>query len=186
MVRVLLVIAIGLPIAIEVVTFGGLIGHYLDGGGAGPAATPTADGQTTVVTPTADGQAATPTPGTAEGVSVGDEILPATAATERIDGVTVTDGDDATTLTLTVGVSDPPDGYELRLGSVTTQSGATVAGNASATGALAADETGSVTGTWQLPAGDRPDTLAVTVVSNPGDATPTTQAYTIDLGDLSD
>ena len=34
MVRVLLVLAIGLPIAIEVVTFGGLISHYVGGGEA--------------------------------------------------------------------------------------------------------------------------------------------------------
>lgn len=164
MVRVLVVLAIAIPIAIELVTFGGLVGHYLDGGG--------------------EAAAATPTPDTA-GATVGDEILPATAATERIDGATVTDGDDATQVVLTVTVTDPPGDYELRFGAVTTRSGRTVEGAGATTGALAAGEDGLVTGTWQLPEGDRPATLAVTVVSAPGNDTPTPREYTVEFGDLS-
>ena len=172
MVRVLIVLAITIPIAIEVVTFGGLIAHYAGGGGSGPAATPTPDGQTA---------AATQTPADSGGATAGDEILSTTAATERIEGATVTDGDDATTLTLTVTVADPPDGYELRLRTVTTGSGRTAAGNASTTGTLSAGERGSVTGRWQLPPGERPDILMVAVASHPSDGTPTTQTYAVDL-----
>ena len=166
MVRVLIVLAIAIPIVIEVVTFSGLIGHYLGGGGAGPAATPVS---------------------TAEhgGATVDDEILTATPATERIDAATLTEADNATRFVLTVTVTDPVDGYELRPGAVTTRSGRTIEGSGATTGTLDAGEDGLVTGTWQLPAGDRPDTLAVTVVSAPGNDTPTPREYTVDLGELS-
>jgi len=163
-VRVLIVLAIAIPIVIEVVTFGGLIAHYLDGGG--------------------DGAAATPTPEMA-GSTTGDEILTETAATERIDAATVTEADNATRFVLTVRVTDPLDGYELRLGTVTTRAGRTVAGSGATTGTLDAGEDGLVTGTWKLPDGDEPDTLTVTVVSAPGNDTPTPREYTIDFGDLS-
>ncbi|MBX0286331.1 hypothetical protein [Haloarcula salinisoli] len=165
MVRVLIVLAIAIPIAIEVVTFGGLIGHYLGGGGAGPAATPTATAET-------------------GGATVDDEILTATAATERVDAATLTEADNGTRFVLTVTVTDPVDGYELRLGAVTTRSGRTIEGSGATTGRLDAGEDGLVTGTWQLPDGDRPDTLAVTVVSAPGNDTPTPREYTVDFGDL--
>ena len=74
MVRVLIVLAIAIPIVIEVVTFAGLVGHYLGGGGAGSAAAPTSTAET-------------------GGATVGDEILTATAATERLDAATLTEAD---------------------------------------------------------------------------------------------
>ncbi|WP_324663364.1 hypothetical protein [Haloarcula sediminis] len=165
MVRVLIVLAIAIPIAIEVVTFGGLIAHYVGGGGQGAAATPT---------PAAE----------VDGATVGDEILSGTAATERVDGATLTDDDNATQFVLTVAVTDPIDGYELRLGAVTTREGRTVEGSGATTGTLDTGEDGLVTGAWELPAGDRPDTLTVTVVAAPGNDTPTPRGYTVDLGDL--
>jgi hypothetical protein len=164
MVRVLLILAIGLPIAIEVVTFGGFIGHYFGGGG---------------------GPAATPTPTVESGATVGDEILLATGATERLEGATLTEADNATRFVLTVTVTNPPGDYELRLGAVTTRAGRTVEGSGATTGSLAAGQDGLVTGTWPLPGDDRPDTLAVTVVSAPGNDTPTPRAYTVEFGDLS-
>jgi len=166
MVRVLIVLAIAIPIAIEVVTFGGLIGHYLGGGGPGPAATPTSTAE-------------------AGGPTVGDEILTTTAATERLDAATLTETDNGTRFVLTVTVTDPPGDYELRLGAVTTRAGRTVEGSGATTGRLDAGEDGLVTGTWELPDGDRPDTLTVTVVSAPGNDTPTPHEYTVELGELS-
>ncbi|WP_277540130.1 hypothetical protein [Haloarcula laminariae] len=165
MVRVLIVLAIAVPIVIEVVTFGGLIGHYATGGGPGAAATPT------------------PAPETG-GATVGDEILSGTPATERVDEATLTDDDNATQFVLTVTVTDPVDGYELRLGAVTTSGGRTVEGSGATTGTLDTGEDGLVTGVWKLPPGDRPDTLSVTVISAPGNDTPTPRAFTVDLGDL--
>jgi len=165
MVRVLLVLAIGLPIAIEVVTFGGFIGHYVGGGDGGVAATPTS------------------TPGV-DDATVGDEILPETAATERLEGATVSDGDNTTQFVLTVTVADPPGDYELRFGAVTTRAGRTVGGSGATTGSLDAGEDGLVTGTWQLPRGDRPATLSVTVTSAPGNDTPTPREYTVEFGEL--
>jgi len=165
MVRVLILLAIGIPIAIEVATFGGLIGHYLGGGGGGPAAAPT---------PTLEG-----------GATVGDEILTETAAAERIDVATLSEADNATRFVLTVTVTNSPGDYELRFGAVTTRAGRTVEGAGATTGTLAAGERGLVTGAWQLPDGDRPDTLVVTVVSAPGNDTPTPRAYTVEFGELS-
>ncbi|MDS0260630.1 hypothetical protein NDI56_14585 [Haloarcula sp. S1CR25-12] len=163
MVRVILVLAIAVPIAIEVVTFGGLVGHYF-GGDDADTATPVA----------------TPTPETA-GATVGDEILPETAATERLDAATLSEDDGETRLVLTVTVTDPPDGYVLRLGAVTTRAGRTVEDAGATTGTLDAGENGLATGTWGLPSGDRPDAVAVTVTSAPN-GTPTTREYTVDLG----
>ncbi|MDS0280903.1 hypothetical protein [Haloarcula onubensis] len=163
MVRVLLVLAIGLPIAIEVVTFGGLVGHYV-GGGQG-AATPTA-------TPEVDGAA------------VGDEILPETTATERVTEATVVAREDSWRFVLTVNVTDAADGYELRLDSVTTRDGRTVDGSGATTGALSPGQSGAVTGTWRLPAGQRPDTLRATVVTTPANGTASARGYTVEIGDV--
>lgn len=159
LVRVLIVLAIGIPVLIEVVTFGGLVGHYVAGGGG-------------------DGAAATPTR-TAEGAGEGDEILPGTEATERLAEASVVTGDDGWRVRLTVAVSEVPGPYELRLGAVTTREGRTVAGDGATTGELAAGESGSVTGTWLLPQGQRPRSVTVTVVAD-GDSEP----YTVELGDV--
>ncbi|WP_254273481.1 hypothetical protein [Haloarcula marina] len=164
LVRLLIVLAIGIPILIEVITFGGLIGHYVAGSGGG------------------GGAAGTPTPAIA-GASTGDEILEQTPAVERIDDATVVVAEDGWEFSLTVAVNNTGQGpYELRLGPVTTRAGETVAGSGPTTGELAAGDTGSVTGRWLLPKGQRPDAVAVTVVT--GDGEPTTSEYTVELGDI--
>jgi hypothetical protein len=166
MVRVLLILAIGIPIIIEVVTFGGLIGHYMGGGGADPAAA-----------------TATETPA-ATGATAGDEILDATAPNERITAASVTTGDDSWQFTLTVNVTGVGDRYELRLGAVTTDGGNSVEGSGSSTGTLAAGESGTVTGTWALPSGERPASVSVTAVTTPDDGTATATDYTVAIGDV--
>ncbi len=165
MVRVLIVLAIAIPILIEVVTFGGLIGHYLGGGDDPAAATET------------------PTP-EREGAGVGATILNETAATERIDSASLITGEDSWQFILTVGVDGPGEPYELRLNSVTTREGTTVEGSGATTGRLAADQSGTVTGTWLLPPGEHPETLAVTVVTTPDGGTEQAREYTVTVGNV--
>lgn len=161
LVRVLLVLAIGLPIVIEIVTFGGLIGHYL-GGEQGTAA---------------------PTP-EVSGATVGDEILPETAATERVTEATVVARDDSWQFVLTVNVTDTTGVYELRLDSATTRDGRTVEGSGATTGALSPGQSGAVTATWGLPAGQRPDTVRATVVTTPENGTASARGYTVEIGNV--
>ncbi|MFC6976924.1 hypothetical protein ACFQL1_22975 [Halomicroarcula sp. GCM10025709] len=168
LVRTLIVLAIALPILIEVATFGSLLSHSLlgVGGDAGGAATATA-------TPTAE----------IEGASVGDEVLPATPAVERIDRAAVVTGEDGWRFVLTVAVSNPTDHpYELRLGEVHTRDGETVAGGAT-TGTVAAGGNGTVTGAWVLPTGHQPETVAVTAVDRTADGAET-ETYSIRLGSV--
>jgi hypothetical protein len=165
-VRILIILAIGIPILIEVVTFGGLLGHYVAGGGG--------DG----------GAASTPTPDI-EGATAGDEILPETAAVERVDSASVVTGNDGWRFTLSVAVDNSGNStYELRLGTATTRAGRTVEGSDATTGRLAPGETGSVTGSWMLPKGQRPASVVVTVVTTPDDGTASAQQYTVDIGDV--
>ena len=165
MVRVLLVLAIGIPVLIEVVTFGGLVGHYVGGSGdAAGTATPTAD---------------------PAGAGVGDEILAETGPTERIAAATVVAGDDSWQFVLTVNVSAPDAPYELRLGTVTTGGGTAIDGSGATTGSLGAGQSGTVTGTWLLPTVERPDTVAVTAVTTPENGTASAGEYTVALADVS-
>ena len=162
MVRVLLVLAIGIPIAIEVATFGGFVGHYL--GGGGDAAT-------------------TPTP-EAVGATAGDEILSGTAPTERIVAASVTPGEDSWQFVLTVEVTAVGSAYELGVGDATTLTGDTVDGSGATTGVIPAGETGTVTGTWSLPTGQRPDTVTVTAVTTPANGTASATEHTVDIGEV--
>jgi hypothetical protein len=143
MVRILLVAAIVIPICIEIVTFGGLIGHYI-GGGSGETGTPTE-------TPTAE----------IDGAVAGDVILSETPPTERIDRATVITGDDTWQFRMTVTVANVSQPYELRLGNVTTRSGTGVAGHGATTGVIEPGTAESVTGVWLLAPGERPDSLTV-------------------------
>lgn len=165
LIRLLILIGIGLPILIEVATFGSLLSHHFVGGAG--------DG----------GAAATPTP-EIEGAGVGDEILAETNQTERIERASVVTADDGWRFTLTVNVTNTGrTPTEVRLGAVTTRGGATVDGSAT-TGRVSPGSSVSVTGGWLLPAGERPDTVAVTVVSYPSDGTATIEQYTVRLGDI--
>jgi len=159
MVRVLLVLAIGIPIAIEVVTFGGLVGHYVGGGDA----------------------ATTPTP-EAVGATAGEEILSGTAPTERVVSASVTPGEDSWQFALTVEVTAVGSAYELGVGDATTLTGDTVDGSGATTGVIPAGETGTVTGTWSLPTGQRPDTVTVTAVTTPANGTASASEHTVDIG----
>jgi hypothetical protein len=163
--KTLIVLAIAIPILIEVATFGSLVGHSLLGGGG--------DTQAAATTPTE----------TIEGASVGDEVLTETAPIERIDRAAVVTGEDGWQFLLTLNVSNPTDtAYELRLGAVETRDGETVQGSAT-TGDLSPGEDGTVTGVWVLPKGHQPQTVAATAVRD-GAAGPELSNATIELGSV--
>lgn len=161
LIRVLVAVGIGLPILIEVATFGGMLSHHLVGGGSGG--------------PVTDG---TPTP-EVEGVDTGDEILAAAAPTAHVADASVFTTDKGWQFVLTVNVTNGADQpVTVTLGTVTARNGATVDGTRT-TGEVAPGEAASVTGSWMLPSGERPDSVAVTVVSG----SETTQ-HSVRLGDI--
>jgi len=138
-----LVVAFAVPLIVEGLTLVGLVGSYF--GPAGTAA-----------------PSATPTP--VAGVAEGQELLPDTDRTEQVSTVTLSSGADGWTLTVTAQVDNTGDlPYELRFGAVTTDGGRRVAGSAT-TGRINPGESAIVSAQWDLPAGDRPSTLAVTAV----------------------
>ncbi len=71
----------------------------------------------------------------------------------------------------------------VRLDSVTTRSGETVAESAS-TGQLPVNQTDDVTKSWLLPPGERPDTVSVTVLVYPDGGSVQSTQYTVALGDI--
>jgi hypothetical protein len=140
-----LVIAFAVPLIVEGLTLVGLVASYF-----GPGGTPAA------------GPSPTPTP--VAGVSEGQELLPDTDRTERVSTVTLRSDSGGWTLTATVQVDNTGDlPYELRLGAVTTDGGRQIEGSAT-TGRVNPGESATVSAQWDLPAGDRPSTLAVTAV----------------------
>lgn len=166
LIRVLIVVGIGLPILIEVATFGGMLSHYLAGGGDAGTASAT--------TPTAE----------MEGADTGDEILTETDFEATISRATVLTTDDGWQFLLTLNVTnggDRPGAVEI--GAVTARNGATVAGSGT-TGQLAPGETGRVTGSWMLPSGERPDAVSMTVVTEVAGGEANSTEYTVELGDI--
>lgn len=154
-IKLLVAVGIGIPILIEVVTFGSMVTHSV-----GPAT----------------GGAPATTPDAPAGAVEGDTVLPGTTATERITAASVVTRNDGWQFRLTVAVNNTRgDGYALSLGPVTTRAGKTVSGRMS-TGRLAPGERRSVSGSWLLPKGQRPDSLRATVGEN--------GSRTIRLGDV--
>lgn len=154
LIRLLVILAIGIPVAVEAVTFFGLIEAQLFGG----------DGGDSTRTPTADR------------VGVGDELLPATPPTETVTDAEIRGQDAPWLFVLTVAVENPTDApYELQLETLTLGSGETVAGGAS-TGRVPPGGTGQVTGAWEIPEGSTPATLAVRGVAHREDGREETTA----------
>ena len=163
--RLLITVGIGLPILIEVVTFGSMMGHHLmgDSGGEAVPETPTA---------------------AEAGAGVGDPILDSATVSARIDAASVVTTDEGWRFTLTVNVTNTgSDPTAVRLDSVTTRSGETVADTAS-TGRVPVGDTDDVTKSWLLPPGERPDTVAVTVFVYPEEESVRSTQYTVALGDI--
>lgn len=148
LIRLLVGLGVGIPVAIEGATFAGLIGDRLSGDDATDPTTTTRQ----------------------EGVGEGDELLADTEPTERLTAARVTAGDDRWQLVLSVRVENTTaTEYALALGAVTTAGGETVDGETT-TGRIAPGESAFVTGTWRLPAGATPASVGV-VATSYGDST---------------
>lgn len=152
-IRLLVGLGIGIPLAIEGATLLGLVGSRLGG-----------DGESTPA-----GESETATTAARDRVGVGDELLPETEPTDRLTDAAVYATADRWRVELTVEVDNGLDtAYELRLGDLTTGDGRTVAGGGT-TGTMASGTTTTVTGTWEVPSGATPDSVAVTaLVAVPG------------------
>lgn len=139
LVRLLIGLAIGIPVAVEAVTFFGLIEHRLLGGNSEtPAGTATPDR-----------------------VGVGEELLPATAPAETVTDAVIQGQDTPWLFVMTVEVENSLEvPYELELGTLRLAGGGSVAGGAT-TGRIPPGETGQVTGAWEIAEGSTPASLTV-------------------------
>lgn len=118
--------------------------------------------------------------GEPSGVGVGDELLPATAATETITELAVDAPDGAPRLALAVEVTASERPYGLAVTAVHLDDGTRLADRA-ATGRVPADESRALRGVWRLPRGRSPTALAV-VGYRYGDGEPAvTAAERVDL-----
>jgi hypothetical protein len=152
LVRLLVGLGVGIPVAIEGRTAVALLDRYLLGGGEGNADDET--GTTTSTTTT-----------TLRQVTAGEELLPGTDRTETLRTASVEVEGDTRRLVVTVEVRNTGErAYELRLGAVTAADGTSVAGDVT-TGRLEPGESGFVSGVWALPAGSTPAQLSVVSVT---------------------
>jgi len=153
LIRWIAVLAFAVPVIVEVLTFGGLIGDTLLSGDGGDDADGTA---------TASTETATATPGETA-VGVGDELLPDAPPVETIEVSEVRGGSpDSRTYVLRVAVENTTEGsVELRLTGVTLRDETSLE-SVSTTGSIPAGGTGEVTGAWGLPTDSMP--VAVDVV----------------------
>jgi hypothetical protein len=164
LIRSLVGLGIGIPVAVESVTLFSLVESKLLGGGSENTAAPATTTERE------------PTP-------VGGELLPATAPADTLADASVQVSGSAWVFELTAEVentSDTP--YELQLGAVTTRGGDTVSGQAT-TGRIEPGATGRVSTTWGLPDGETPDTVEVTGVAYTDDG-PERETREVVLGNI--
>jgi len=147
LIRWIALIAFGIPVVVEVLTFANIIDdELLNGDDEEPTET------------------GTPTPTDRPGaVGVGDELLSETAATETITTSEIRTGESSRTYVLGVEVENDTDAtVELRSRHVRLRDGETIDG-VSSTGSVEPGATGTMTAAWGIPEGATPD--AVEVVS---------------------
>lgn len=150
LIRVLVGLGFGIPIAIEGATLVGLVESWLFGDGEGDD----------------DDAASTATTTSEPTTAVGDDLLPTTDRAETLAEATVYARDEGWRFDLAVDVENSGDRpYELRLGTVTTQDGSRVEGGAS-TGRLAAGESATLSASYDLPDGETPATMTVVGVES--------------------
>ena len=159
LIRLLVGLGIGVPVAIEAATFLGLFERrLLDGGDGGPTATPRP-----------------------ERVGVGDELLPETPPADTVTDARVSTGEGGWSFALEVTVTNGSDApYELRLGDVTTSGGDTVAGGGS-TPRVPPGGSDAVLAHWTLPEGATPERVDAVGISFPADADPVTVRRSVPL-----
>ena len=141
--RIVIVLAIGIPIVLEGLTFVGLVGNQLADGDGSPG-----DGATT------------PDGDDLREVGVGEDLLAATDQPELLQSATVRPHE-GWEFTLTANVTNTgTDSYRFAITSVTTKNGRTI-DEIQSTTTLAAGEGTSFVGVWDMPDGDIPDRVTV-------------------------
>lgn len=149
-IRILVGLGFGIPIAIEARTLVGIVASWLFGDGDERETTT----QQTTTEPT---------------TSVGDEVLPETEPADTLEDAWVQLRDESWHFEMVVGVENTSElPYTLELGSVTTDAGTRVGGTAS-TGRVQPGESATVTSAWSLPSGEDPDIVAVTGITHTAD-----------------
>lgn len=140
LIRILIALALGIPILVELRTVVTLVGSWVRG---------------------EDGTTPTPTP-RYEAVGIGDELLPETAAVERLERAEVIATDDDTwPFTIVVEVDNGSDrDYRLELGAVTTRDDTVVDGGATSD-RIPPGESATLANTWSLPEGESPESMKV-------------------------
>lgn len=147
LIRLLVGLGLGVPIAIEARTLAGIVSSALFG----------SDGDATTT-----GTETT----TQDTTNIGEELLPETAPADTLDDAIVQIRDDAWQFEATVTVENTTEApYTLELGTVRTGAGTVVAGTASS-GRVPAGESQAVTNAWLLPTGETPTTLEVVGISH--------------------
>ncbi|WP_053947671.1 hypothetical protein [Halolamina sediminis] len=147
LIRWIAVLAFGVPVVVEVLTFGNIINDELLGGGDDP-------------TPTA---AATETD-RPDAVGVDDELLPETAATETITTSEVRQTEGGRTYVFGAEVENTTEEpVELRTQRLRLRDGERVDG-VSSTGSIDPGESGVVTAAWSIPDSAMPGAVEVTAV----------------------
>lgn len=147
LIRRIALLALLIPIVVELFTFGGLLRRELFGGGDTPTATPS---RTDV----------------RDAVGVGDELLAETAASETITTSEVRTADDGWTYVLRITVENGTDAsVELRVESIELRDGSTVEGVAT-TGKIPPGENGELTRAWDLPDQTMPTGVTATATQD--------------------
>lgn len=167
LIRLLVGLGIGVPVAIEVATFLGLFGSRVADGDGTP--TPTDTG-----TPPADA------------VGVGDELLPGTPQTDTVTEAAVRTEEGARVFIMTVAVENDTElGYELRLDALATEAGTTVTGGGRSE-ELEPGERATVTGRWELPTGGTPEAVIVVATLVHPDGRRETVTRRVTLADVAE
>ena len=153
-IRLLVGLGIGIPVLIELATFVGLLEQSFfggeDGGGSGGTATRT---------PASDR------------VGPGDDLLPETPRRETLTTASFRAGSDQWVLTLVASIENTvTEPYRIQFGGVTTEDGRVVDG-VSRLVTVDAEDTGQLTGTWQLSPGSRPVAVEVRAGDEQGELT---------------
>lgn len=143
LIRTLVGIGFGVPIAVEGATLVGMVGDQFTGTSQAEPS------ETTTVERT--------------GVGVGDDLLEKTQVSETVTEAVVAAGEDNWTFTLGLEVENTTEAsYRLALGSVATRGGEQVPGGYRVQ--VAPGESEQLTGTWRLPAGERPVSVRASAV----------------------
>ncbi|QKY18918.1 hypothetical protein B4589_000480 [Halolamina sp. CBA1230] len=145
LIRWIALLAFGVPVVVEALTFGNIIGDELLGGGENEAAA-TDDGTDTATDH-------------ADAVGVDDELLPGTAASETVTTSEVRQSDDGRTYVFGVDVENDTDAtVELRTRRLRLRDDSAVDG-VSSTGPIDPGGSGMMTAAWEFEQGAMPESV---------------------------